>query len=104
MAWKATEGTFGTGPTETSNSANSPRAILPLASAVQVMLLTAWVMVALSSSETGVLSFDVVALAVQPGSFLTETEANGWSVGKFTVTLMVLAFADSLGTRKVSLV
>ena len=71
------------------------------ASAVHVTVEAALVIVA-PSTVTGAGSFASATLAVQPSMGLTETEVNGVPVGRVTVSLVVLAVSDSLGTLKVS--
>src|SRR6478735_1994396 len=96
-------GTSGTGPAEMSNSPNSPGPIWVPGSAVQVTEVTASLIV-VSPSVTGAGNVVLVGVTVQPGTALTETKANGWSVGMVTVTAVVPAVGDSFGTRNVSLV
>src|SRR5919112_873027 len=91
----------GSGPTETSNSSNWPGAILVLPRAVQVIRDTASVILR-SPDSTGLASLLRVTVAAQPGCGLMLTEASGVLVGKETASLMGLAVADSVGTRKVS--
>jgi hypothetical protein len=71
------------------------------ASAVQVTVAAALVILA-PSTVTGAGRAASVIFAVQPSMGLTETDVNGVAVGSVTVTLVVLAVSDSLGTRKVS--
>src|SRR6478735_777557 len=73
------------------------------ASAVHVTEVTASLMVVLPS-VTGVGSVVLVDVAVQPGTSLTDRKANGCSAGMVTVTAVVPAVSDSVGTRKVSLI
>ncbi len=91
----------GTGPTETVKRWNSPALMPTPSSAVQVTSTGASVMVA-SSVFTGVSSFSVVTLAVQPGTGSVERLEKGASFGRSTVTLVVVAVADSVGTLKVN--
>ena len=70
------------------------------ASAVQVMA-AALVTVA-PATVTGAGRTASVILAVQPSIGLTETAVNGVPEGKVTVSSVVLAVGDSLGTLKVS--
>src|SRR6478752_9932109 len=93
----------GTGPAEMSNSPNLPGPICVPGSAVHVTEVTASLIVVLPS-VTGVGSVVLVATAVQPGTSFTDRKANGCSAGRVTVTAVVPAVSDSVGTRKVSLI
>ena len=90
----------GSGPSEASNSWNWPGSIFP---PVQVIFVTA-LLISPSSVFTGVGSFVLSALTVQPGTGLTDTNAIGWSVGSSMTTLVVEASSRSLGTRNVTFV
>jgi len=64
--------------------------------------VTASVTVAPSTS-TDLGSLVSLACAVQPGIGRVDTAANGVSVDSCTVSLVVLALSDSLGTRNTGL-
>jgi hypothetical protein len=57
-----------------------------------------------SSLLIGVASFIVSVVAVQPSSGLSDTDAIGVSVGRFTSNAVVLAVSFSFGTRNATLV
>src|SRR4051794_34528130 len=78
-----------------------PGARPPPASAVQVTSETASVTVLPSSSVSGGLIAVGVLVAVQPGTGLMLTKANGVSVGSCTRTDVVFAVSLSLGTENV---
>lgn len=50
--------------------------------------------------SAGLASFDLVTFTVQPLIGSGITEASGWSVGKFTSSLVVEASSRSFGTLK----
>lgn len=68
---------------------------------VQVTEVTALEILA-SPTCTGAASVVSVAALVQPGLTWALTRANGRSLGSVTVSLMVLAVSDSVGTRNTS--
>src|SRR3954451_1926997 len=91
----------GSGPTESAKSWYWPGPIAAPGSAVQVTVRTASVRVAPSTS-TAVGRGAVTRTTRHPGTALACTEANGGSWGSRTLSFVVLALSDSLGTRKVS--
>src|SRR5262249_17105070 len=97
---------LGSGPAEMENSPYSPASIPAAApaaapAAVHSTVLTASVIWSPSSVVTGVASFVVVSLCVQPGTGSTDTAATPWSTGICTVTFVVAALSLSSGTRNV---
>jgi hypothetical protein len=101
-ALNTTCGTFGSGPSDTSNSWNWPGLMVASALAVQVIFVTASV-IGVPCASIGWASFDLTAAMVQPATGLSDTEANGVSAGRLTSTLVVPAVSDSFGTRNVTL-
>src|SRR5690606_20333444 len=93
----------GRGPSDTSNSWNSPGLISAPALAVQVIFEVTSVTGAPCTSM-GVSRVVFSVTAVQPAVGLTETEAMGASGGRKTSSLTVDALARSFGTRKATLV
>src|SRR5689334_5373943 len=67
--------------------------------AVQVTWLGASVILLPSSSVSGVSSFFVATVTVQPGTGMVATEATGWSGSRNMSSLVVDAVSLSVGTR-----
>src|SRR5690348_4145004 len=77
------------------NCWNCPGVIFP---PDQVIWVTACVTSA-SSVLMGLGSLPLTTSMVQPGVGCTDTDAIGWSVGRYSCTLVVSASASSFGTR-----
>jgi hypothetical protein len=101
MAGSVSDSLSGSGPALMEKDWYSPGLMPAPGPAVQVISLTASVIVAPSAS-TGGFSVLVVVVAVQPGTGLTLTNASGVSVGDCTRRLVVEAVSLSVGTRKVT--
>src|SRR4051794_38951629 len=80
----------------------SPGLMPARGSAVQVILLTASVILLPSSSVTGGVSGAFSVVSVHPGTGLTLRVAIGVAVGSWTLSDTVEAVSLSVGTRKVT--
>src|SRR3569833_152939 len=85
----------GSGPSEMANCWNRPGAIFP---PDQVIWVTASV-ISPSSVLIGRSSRPLATSIDHPGVGCTDTDAIGWSVGRYSCTLVVSASASSLGAR-----
>src|SRR3954468_23229148 len=74
---------------------------MPPAVAVQVTVVIALVSVT-SPTLTSAGSFSSFFSTFQPSLTCAPTDANGWSLGRLTTSLVVLVLSDSVGTRKTS--
>src|SRR5439155_11230282 len=84
-------------PTEIRNSWKFSTGMPLPSAAVQVTSFTALV-TGPASVWMGVFTVNCVASAVQPGTGSTSASAIGWSVGNWTVTLVVVSGSFSFGT------
>src|SRR5262249_47147854 len=98
-----TASALGSGPAPTTNASNSPGLIAVAAlSAVQSISDTVCATWPPSSVVIGRASRAVLVVKVHPGCGRTSTDANGVSVGTWTLNPVVLAVSLSVGTWNVS--